>query len=87
MDRDVQNEPELEFIDIVLVVWDDTRVVQCEIGEHIAIASRIGNEWFVGSVNNTEDLLIWGMTAVFVSLLTIALQFTFEIASEIWIVI
>lgn len=40
--------PELEFFDRVPVVWDDTRVVDDSIGEHIAIARRSGEEWFAG---------------------------------------
>ena len=51
---DAQDEPELEFFDKVPVVWDDTRVVQGEIGEHVTIARRSGDEWYVGSVTNTE---------------------------------
>ncbi|HWR99374.1 MAG TPA: glycoside hydrolase family 97 catalytic domain-containing protein, partial [Prolixibacteraceae bacterium] len=51
---DAQDEPELEFFDKVPVVWDDTRVVQGEIGAHVTIARRSGNDWYVGSVTNTE---------------------------------
>ncbi len=51
---DSQDEPELAFFDHVPVVWDDTKVVQGEIGEYISMARRSGNEWFVGSVTNTE---------------------------------
>jgi alpha-glucosidase len=51
---DSQDEPELAFFDHVPVVWDDTKVVQGEIGEYITTARRSGNEWFVGSVTNTE---------------------------------
>jgi len=38
----------------VPVVWDDTRVVLGEIGEHATIARRSGADWYVGSVTNTE---------------------------------
>jgi alpha-glucosidase len=51
---DIHDEPELEFFDQVPVVWDDTKVLQGEIGEHVTIARRNGDEWFVGSVTNTE---------------------------------
>jgi alpha-glucosidase len=51
---DAQDEPELEFFDQVPVVWDDTKVLQGAIGEHVTIARRSGDEWFVGSVTNTE---------------------------------
>jgi alpha-glucosidase len=50
---DCRDEPELEFFDALPTTWDDTKVVQGEIGEYITIARRKGNEWFVGTMNNT----------------------------------
>ncbi|TMI93756.1 MAG: glycoside hydrolase family 97 protein [Bacteroidetes bacterium] len=52
--EDSQDEPELEFFDKVSTVWDDTKVVDGEIGKHITIARRKGDDWFVGTVTNTE---------------------------------
>jgi alpha-glucosidase len=51
---DSQDEPELEFFDNLPTVWDDTKVVQGEIGQYVTIARRSGDAWFVGSVTNTE---------------------------------
>lgn len=51
---DVQDEPELEFFDQVPVVWDDTKVLNGKIGEYISVARRSGEEWFIGSVTNTD---------------------------------
>lgn len=51
---DMKDEPELEFFDRVPVVWDDTKVLQGEIGKYITIARRSGKEWFVGSVTDIE---------------------------------
>jgi alpha-glucosidase len=48
------DEPELEFFRQVPTVWDETRVVQGEIGKFATIARRSGNDWFVGAVNNSE---------------------------------
>lgn len=42
--------PELEFFDTVPVVWDETRVLDDAIGQHVAIARRSGDEWFVGVI-------------------------------------
>jgi alpha-glucosidase len=53
--EDSQNEPELEFFDHVSTVWDDTKVLDGEIGKYITIARQKGNEWFVGSITNTES--------------------------------
>ena len=50
---DCRDEPELEFFDALPTTWDDTKVVQGEIGEYITVARRKGNEWFVGTMNNT----------------------------------
>lgn len=49
-----KGEPEIEFFDNVKTVWDDTKVLSGEIGEHIVIARRSGEEWFVGTLTNNE---------------------------------
>lgn len=52
------NEPELEFWDNIPTTWDDTKVLQGSPGEYITTARRSGNEWFVGTINNTEKRTI-----------------------------
>lgn len=52
--EDVVNQPEIEFFDKVKTVWDDTKVLNGEIGQYIATAKRSGNDWFVGAITNTE---------------------------------
>ncbi len=47
-------EPEVEFFNHVKTVWDDTKVLNGEIGEYITMARRSGKEWFVGSITNKE---------------------------------
>jgi len=49
---DWKSEPETEFFDRVPTTWDDTKVVQGEIGRYITTARRSGNDWFVGTLNN-----------------------------------
>ncbi len=44
-------ETELEFIDAVPTVWDETRVLKAEIGELGVLARRKGIDWFVGGIN------------------------------------
>lgn len=46
----IKDVPELEFFDNVPVVWDDTKVIDDSIGEHVAIARRSGEEWFAGAI-------------------------------------
>ncbi|MBP0903869.1 glycoside hydrolase family 97 N-terminal domain-containing protein [Mariniflexile gromovii] len=51
----IGNEPELEFFNNVPTTWDETKVLQAEIGEIGVIARRKGNDWFIGCINgNTE---------------------------------
>jgi alpha-glucosidase len=49
-----QGEPEIEFWDQLPTVWDDTRVLAGEIGKYAVIARRSGDNWFIGSITNTE---------------------------------
>ena len=49
-----QGEPEIEFFDKVPTVWDDTKILNGEIGKYITTARKSGNEWFVGSITNND---------------------------------
>jgi alpha-glucosidase len=46
------NEPAFDFIKAVPTSWDETRVVSGEVGQHIAIARRLGKDWYLGAVTN-----------------------------------
>lgn len=48
-----QGEPEIEFFDNVKTTWDETRVLNGEVGEYITTARRSGDQWFVGNITNT----------------------------------
>jgi alpha-glucosidase len=50
----IGDEPELEFLDRVPTVWDDTRVLHGKIGQYAVIARRAGDEWFLGCMNSAE---------------------------------
>ncbi len=43
-----------EFIRQMPATWDETRVINSRIGEHITTARRSGDQWFVGSVINEK---------------------------------
>ena len=49
-----KGEPELDFFKHVPTVWDDTTVLQGQIGEYATIARRSGDEWFVGTMNAVQ---------------------------------
>lgn len=51
---DYRGEPEIEFFRHVPTVWDETRVLDGEIGKYAAIARRAGKEWFVGVINGRQ---------------------------------
>jgi alpha-glucosidase len=52
------NEPELEFWDKIPTSWDETRVLQGSPGEFISTARRSGNDWFLGTITNTEARMV-----------------------------
>lgn len=43
-----------EFLKKVKTTWDDTKILNGQIGEFITSARRSGNEWFIGSMTNSE---------------------------------
>jgi alpha-glucosidase len=49
---DYHGEPEIEFFRHVPTVWDDTKVINGQIGKFATIARRSGNDWFVGTIND-----------------------------------
>jgi len=51
---DYQGESEIEFFEKVPTVWDDTKVLQGEIGQYVSTARRSGNDWFVGTITNND---------------------------------
>ncbi len=46
-----EQDPEIEFFDVVPTVWDETKVLEGAIGEYAIIARRSGDEWFIGCMN------------------------------------
>jgi alpha-glucosidase len=46
-------EPEVEFFRQVPTVWDETKVINGEIGKFATIARRSGDDWFIGTINNS----------------------------------
>jgi alpha-glucosidase len=47
-----ENHPAFDFIKEVPVDWDETKVVNGEIGDYVTIARRRGDSWYVGSVTD-----------------------------------
>lgn len=53
--KTIGNEPELEFFNNVPTTWDETKVLEAEIGELAVIARRKGDDWFIGCINGNND--------------------------------
>jgi alpha-glucosidase len=49
-----QNEPEIEFFEKIPTVWDETKVLQGQIGQYITTARRSGDNWFIGTITNND---------------------------------
>jgi len=47
-----RGQPGFEFIREVPAAWDETRVLAGKPGESATIARRVGNDWYIGSINN-----------------------------------
>ena len=47
-----RGEAGADFLRVVPTSWDETRVLEGEIGEFIVVARRRGREWFVGALTN-----------------------------------
>jgi len=44
--------PEFEFVEDAPAAWDDTHVLDSEIGDYMITARRSGEEWFVGAMTD-----------------------------------
>jgi alpha-glucosidase len=55
-----KGQPGLEFIEKVPTVWDETRVLNGEVGKYITVARQQGDNWYLGAMTNwdSRDLTI-----------------------------
>jgi hypothetical protein len=53
-----EDHPAFRFIQDVPVDWDETKVLNAEIGDYVTMARRRGEQWFIGSITdeNARDL-------------------------------
>ncbi|MGM0655160.1 MAG: glycoside hydrolase family 97 C-terminal domain-containing protein, partial [Thermodesulfobacteriota bacterium] len=47
-----KNQPGFEFIQQVPTVWDQTNVINAEVGNYITIARKYRDDWYLGSMTN-----------------------------------
>lgn len=50
----IKNNPELEFYKLMPTVWNETKILEGEVGEFATIARRSGNDWFLGSLTANQ---------------------------------
>jgi alpha-glucosidase len=50
----IKYHPELDFYKNIPTVWDETKVLESEIGKFATIARRSGDDWFLGSLTGNE---------------------------------
>ena len=53
-----RDQPGVEFLKIVPTVWDETRVLDGAVGEHLVMVRRHGDRWFLGALTdrNARDI-------------------------------
>ena len=49
-----EGQPGLEFIEKVPTVWDDTKVLDGEVGKYVTIARQKDGAWYLGSMTNWD---------------------------------
>ncbi|HVN79477.1 MAG TPA: glycoside hydrolase family 97 protein, partial [Terriglobia bacterium] len=49
-----RGQPGLEFYRLVPTTWDETKVLDGQVGEFIVMARKSGNRWFIGAMNDSK---------------------------------
>ncbi len=45
----------IEFLRVVPATWDETKVLNGEVGDYITMARKNGDEWYLGSITNWDS--------------------------------
>lgn len=55
-----RGHPALPILAAIPSTWDDTRCLPSSVGEHVTIARRHGDDWWIGSLagRNARDLVV-----------------------------
>ena len=53
-----EGQPGFKFIEDVPTSWDETIVPEAQVHEFVTIARRKGQDWFIGTINNTKAKLL-----------------------------
>ncbi len=50
-----EGQPGFDFVTQVPTVWDETKVLNADVGKYITIARRKGKVWYLGSITNHDS--------------------------------
>ncbi|MEX2091122.1 MAG: glycoside hydrolase family 97 protein [Pirellulales bacterium] len=50
----LRDQPGADFLKIVPTVWDETRVLDGAVGEHLVMVRQSGDDWYLGAMTNRE---------------------------------
>jgi alpha-glucosidase len=50
----LRGQPGADFLKIVPTVWDETRVLDGAVGEHLVMVRRSGDQWYLGAMTNRQ---------------------------------
>jgi alpha-glucosidase len=50
-----EGQPAFQFIRDLKTDWDETRILEAEIGRNVTLARRAGSEWFIAAITNEES--------------------------------
>ena len=54
-----------DFMSVVPVSWDDTRLVRGDIDDHVILARRSGRDWYLGGIHAVEEAIEYSFTLDF----------------------
>jgi alpha-glucosidase len=49
-----ENQPGMEFLEVVPTTWDESRVLEGEVGKYIALARQKDKAWYLGAMTNWD---------------------------------
>ena len=50
----IKDQPGADFLKIVPTVWDDTKVLDAEVGRHLVMVRRSDKDWFLGALTDRD---------------------------------
>ncbi len=50
-----EGEAGFDFLQNVPTTWDETKVLNAEVGGFLTVARRKGNDWYIGTINNSQE--------------------------------